>query len=221
MHVPAGGWNIFARELAAVLELHGARIGQLNDHPKICLHPMMVSRLLKSLSTPKPLVLLNPEDLDLVIKEYGLTSDQQYRLKVAVLATAVERVLMDRVDPDTALMAANEVFHILEESLKTSSIAFRGGKNPFLTAPPSTPAANGMEAALELYDQAVQDLYLAQQTPPDLRPSSSQKALQSFALAMESFERCPASEKQTGDWAFWYHETERGREQAQALESGG
>ena len=41
-----------------------------------------------------------------------LSDDERSRLRAALIATAAERALMDRLEPQTALMASNDVFEI-------------------------------------------------------------------------------------------------------------
>ncbi len=211
------GINIFARELAYVLDQHQARIGQLNDNPRIQLHPAVVSRLQHSLKKSKPLVTLNPEVLELVILEYHMTDAEQARLKAAVLATAVERMLMDRIDEQTALMAANEVFHMLHAALDTNKDLARNLKDgPFIeVAPPA--AAGTLDAALEAYDAAMLDLHLAAHSSPKQRGFQATEALQGFMYAHTLLRACSELEKRNSDWQFWYDEVERGQQKARAL----
>jgi hypothetical protein len=104
-------WNIFARELEWVLQAHNLRLGHLDDR-KIVLHPEKVRRLQQSLKTPTHFPVLNPDELERLNAILSLTAEEQSRLRAAVVATAAERILMDRLDPQTALMAANDVFEI-------------------------------------------------------------------------------------------------------------
>lgn len=104
-------WNIFARELADVLQIHGLRIGHLNDRG-IVFYPEKVRRLQQSLKAPAHFPVLNPEELERLNTIVDLSDEERSRLRAALIATAVERTLMDRLDPTTALMAANDVFEI-------------------------------------------------------------------------------------------------------------
>ena len=104
-------WNIFARELEQVLAARGSQLGKLDDSG-VVEHPEKVRRLQHSLTTPKHFPVLNPEEIARLVTTMNLTDDEQNRLRAALLATAVERVLMDRLMPDVALMAANDVYEI-------------------------------------------------------------------------------------------------------------
>lgn len=104
-------WNIFARELVGVLQVRGLRLGQLDDRA-VVFHPEKVRRLQQSLKTPAHLPVLNPDELDRLNTIIELSEEERLRLRAALIATAAERALMDRLDPPTALMAANDVFEI-------------------------------------------------------------------------------------------------------------
>ncbi len=213
-------WNIFARELEHILEEHGSRIGKLNDNPAIGLHPQAVSRLQTSLAHPKPLVIINPEDLDRIILVYDMNDTEQLRLRAAVLATAVERVLMDRIDPDTALMAADGVFHILLTALKTRPDLAKALRNsPFLAAASLTVPADvvSLDVAFDALDQAMMDLHLARQSPVAVQAHMAAHALQEFEAVLEAFGRCSADDRMTGEWAYGRNEASRGCDQARAL----
>jgi site-specific recombinase XerD len=110
-------YNIFAKELEQLLQAHNAWIGQLNDHPSIRLHPQLVNRLKRSLEFAKPLVTLNPDDLQKVIRAYKMSDKEATRLKAAVLATAIERALMDRIPDGIALMASQTILELLYEAM--------------------------------------------------------------------------------------------------------
>jgi Fe-S cluster assembly scaffold protein SufB len=210
-------WNIFARELENILTAHGSRIGKLNDIQTIALHPQAVSRLQASLAHPTSFVLINPDDLDRIIKEFTLSDAEQLRLRAAVLATAVERVLMDRIDPDTALMAADGVFHILLTALRERpdlAKTLRG--SPLLSAADQVDAVS-LEAAFDALDQAMIDLHLACQSPVETQPQMAFQALQGFEAATVLFGRCSAADQLTDEWQYGRSEAQRGSDRARAL----
>ncbi len=104
-------WNIFARELEAVLKARKLGLGHLDDRA-VVLHPEKVRRLQHSLKTPAHFPVLNPDELDRLNAIMTLSDDERSRLRAALIATAAERALMDRLEPQTALMASNDVFEI-------------------------------------------------------------------------------------------------------------
>jgi integrase len=110
-------WNIFARELEDVLRAHKMRIGQLDDCD-VALHREKVRRLQRSLTSYKHLITLNPDELDRVIVFLGLSEEEQRRLQAALLATGVERALMDRIEPQQALHLASDLLPFLLDMLR-------------------------------------------------------------------------------------------------------
>ena len=97
-------WNLFARELEDILTNHSLRLGQLDDRAGI--HREKVRRLQKSLKVPKSFPTLNPSEMDVVIESCFLTENEVFRLRAAIIATSVEAMLMDRINQDDALKAA-------------------------------------------------------------------------------------------------------------------
>ncbi|HEU5374026.1 MAG TPA: hypothetical protein VFV38_01160 [Ktedonobacteraceae bacterium] len=104
-------WNIFARELEDILNRRDCRLGQLDDRAGI--HPQKVSRLQKSLRQPKHFQVLDPEELEDVVLAFDLDQYEELCLRAAVLTVAIEGVLIKRIDPEDALLAAEQIFPII------------------------------------------------------------------------------------------------------------
>jgi len=100
-------WNPFVQELQAILHEHNKNLNYL-DNP-IGIHREKVRRLQQSLSTPTQLPVLNPEDLQTVIDTLQLDTIEILRLHTALLATAIQRMLSNRVHPDDAQLAAQQL----------------------------------------------------------------------------------------------------------------
>jgi hypothetical protein len=116
MTQPDKRWNLFARELEDILLAHGKHLGDLDDQTED-IHREKVRRLQRSLLKPKSFPVLNPEEIELIVEKFGLSEEERVRLRAAILATAIERVLMDRIDPDDALLASEQIATILRDSL--------------------------------------------------------------------------------------------------------
>src|SRR5690349_20119111 len=112
---PKGEWNIFARELAAILRARDLRLGHLNDRAGI--DPERVRRLQRSLREPKFNV-LPPDDLERVAAVFELDAEERIQLRAAILATAIEEMLMGRIDARDALAAADAILPILRRALR-------------------------------------------------------------------------------------------------------
>src|SRR5690242_18013470 len=97
-------WNLFARELADILAVNHLGLGHLDDRAGI--HREKVRRLIQSLSAPKSFPVLNAEEMELVIQKFQLGDEDVLRLRAALLATSIEKTLMDRINQDDALLAA-------------------------------------------------------------------------------------------------------------------
>jgi hypothetical protein len=108
-------WNIFARELEDILSAHDLHLGHLDDRAGI--HREKVRRLQQSLLAPKSFPVLNPVELELLVETFDLSEEERVRLRAALLATAIERMLMDRIDQDNALLASEQIQTILRDTL--------------------------------------------------------------------------------------------------------
>jgi hypothetical protein len=112
-------WNIFARELEDILRARGMQLSYL--YRVVGIHAEKVRRLQRSLASPKSFVMLNPDEIELLVENLHLMPEELQRLRAAILATAVERTLIDRIDQDTALKAAELLYPMLLDSLKKST----------------------------------------------------------------------------------------------------
>lgn len=103
-------WNLFARELEDILAAHGHPLGRISTCTSV--NPAKVLRLRVSLSQKQPKVfpLLPSTEIDEIILAFALTPSEQLRLHASVLVTAMERVLMNRLDQENALLAAEQLF---------------------------------------------------------------------------------------------------------------
>src|SRR5262249_29247054 len=115
-------WNLFARELEDILAARGLRLGHLDDLKDAwggpLLHRGKVHRLQQSLKRPKWFSVLNPGELERVIQALQLTTEEQVRLQAAMLATAVEVLLVDRLDDmRDAVRAAEQLLPLLQQAL--------------------------------------------------------------------------------------------------------
>jgi hypothetical protein len=115
----ARGWNIFARELQDVLSKYGLKLEQLDD--RVGIHREKVRRLVHSLKTPKSFPVLNVDEMEQLTTAVHLAEDDIARLRAALLATSIERLLMSRIKPDDALLAVEQLFPLLLQTLETES----------------------------------------------------------------------------------------------------
>ena len=212
-------WNIFARELEDVLSTRGLRLTHLDDR-KVVYHREKVRRLQNSLLSPKHLTTLNPNEMERLITIMQLTDIEQKRLLAALLATAVEMTLMDRIKPDVALMAADDVFAILFAAMKAQ---------PDLVVTTSIKAGVMLDnneltddvhfsQALDLLDRATLALHASKQAKAlQTQETHAREALTTFTRAIELLKLSHSPEPESQVWLDWYNEALEGRNMAETL----
>ena len=224
-------WNIFVRELVIVLGKYGMTLSSFYDRT-IVPYPEKVRRLQQSLDRPASFPTLNPEELDRLIKALDLTSTEQNQLKAAIIATAAERILMDRVDPDTALRAADEVFHIIFDDMEgRPNSGLDGIKGDALFVEPEIADDPDFDAALDLIDRATLALHASvHAVTPRVRVTKAREAEATYATAVALLEpNAPPTDtlvtvvtvatpvNESDEKRLWLAEARNGRSRAQAL----
>lgn len=204
-------WNLFARELEAILATRGLRLGQLDDLAAI--HPERVRRLQKSLREPR-FHTLPPENLEDICVLFELTSAEVARLKAAILATAIEQKLMDRINQDDALIAAEQLLPLLNSAIlahdgETVGIGQIKGGNSLQVTALLTPREQ-FEGALKQLDSAFISLNLASQVQGVSRAGWAHDAEMNFRLAIQSLELLDDDLCATDVWRVWHDEAQRG-----------
>ncbi len=211
-------WNIFARELALILARRNLRLGHLDnrkDEHGPLVHPEKVRRLQRSLFTPKNLATLSPQELQRIVKAFDLNAEEEARLRAALLATAVEMLLMDRVDTHTALLAADETFHTLLDALRQepplpgmSGVRDPAPERPYEVFPAAYPAP--LEHAVGAIERATLALHLSEdQVPTSERIDRAAEAQMGYTRALDILDRATDTDGEA--WAFWREEAARGK----------
>jgi hypothetical protein len=127
------GWNLFARVLQDMLAEHGLGLGHLDDRTNI--HPEKVRRLQRSLKVPKSFPVLNIDEMEQLITALRLNRQEKIRLRAAILATSIEETLMDRINQEDALKAAEQIFRIMSRPCRSmhmncQALALLRGERP-------------------------------------------------------------------------------------------
>ncbi len=117
MATPEKRWNLFARELEDILADHQYTIGQLDDWG-VGIHREKVRRLKQSLLMPKNFPVLNTEEMEAISEKLQLSDAEIMRLRAAILATSIERILMDRISPHDALVAAEQMLPLISKAMQ-------------------------------------------------------------------------------------------------------
>src|SRR5260370_42575512 len=110
--------NIFAQELAMTLKRHKKTLSSLYSihSPDVAIPPSTVDRLKETLQGSSSAI-LNAEQLAMLQDQLSLTHEEVRRLHAALLAEAVRRLLVDRLDSiETAADLADRCFQMVVAS---------------------------------------------------------------------------------------------------------
>lgn len=125
-------WNIFARVLDDILTARHLSWQALSARAGI--EQESVDRLQASLLAPTAFPILTVEELAEVINVFNVQPDEKLQLRAAIIATSVESMLMERIESQAALQAAEQVFTITykafdeQEGEKRGEDGFIGSK---------------------------------------------------------------------------------------------
>lgn len=101
-------WNIFARVLEDILMKR--QLSWQNLYERAAIEQDIVDRLQTSLSSPTTFPVLTIEEMDEVIDVFDVSPHEVLELRAAIIAISVEQMLMERIESQTALLAAEQVF---------------------------------------------------------------------------------------------------------------
>lgn len=212
--IPKGGWNIFARILQEVLATHGISLGQLDDHPAVYLHKEKVRRLQKSIrENILAFPMLTPDEMDRVIATFHLSELEQLRLRAAVLATAIEIILVDRINKYAALAAAEEILPILERVLGTHAFQEIGIRTITEGVPAKEEADidTALAGAFSALDRATLALTMSSDADNHWeRIDRLHQAEHWFKKALAQLGGATATVKQSESWKLWQDEANHG-----------
>ena len=210
-------WNLFARELDAILAERDLGLGHLDD--RVAIHRERVRRLQRSLHEPR-FHILPPEDIESICDSLQLSPAEVARLKAAILATAIEAKLMDRINPDDALTAAEQLLPLLNAAIlahdgETIGIGQIKANSAPVSAQPTQ--REQFEAALDRLDAAFIALNLAYQATSNSRLIWARDAQTDFRVAIQMLHALDDDLRDTDTWRMWRDEVQRGLQQAEEL----
>lgn len=212
-------WNIFARELEAILATRGLRLSHLDDRG-IVFHREKVRRLQQSLKSPRHLTTLNPNEIERLVAIMQLTESEQRQLQAALLATAVEMTLMDRIDSQTALMASDDVFHILFAAMKAQPdrVMTTGVKAGAMIDDLDTFGDSMFSQALDLIDRALLAIHMSRNASShQAQINNAHEAFDTFAHSLVLLQQCQIPLPESNNWRYWYDEAIDGQKMAETL----
>lgn len=163
--------SIYARTLAETLHDKGKTLGSLytvrvGERP---IPAIQIMRLQRAVTGGHAIsVTLNPEQMDAVSAKFQLTPDDLHRLKVAIMAESQFRMLADRIAPDDAYQLADALYQLLLDAdegvlsmyglnieLVRADEDLQPGDYPQELTPEDQRVVDAMDAALDLYDEAI------------------------------------------------------------------
>jgi hypothetical protein len=209
---PPGGWNLFASVLQEILAAHGLGLGHLDDRANV--HREKVRRLQRSLKVPKSFPVLNIDEMEQVITAFGLNRKEKIRLRAAVLATSIEETLMDRISPDDALKAAEQILGIIEQALQEHAHDLAGigaVKGGSIMMSEESEIDHKLGNALTAIDHATIALHLSRNADSQVeRVECAQQARTSFMAALAELDRAAPILKANDAWLVWHDEAQNG-----------
>jgi hypothetical protein len=212
-----GGWNLFASVLQEILAVHGLGLGHLDDRANI--HREKVRRLQRSLKVPKSFPVLNIDEMEQVITTFGLNRKEKIRLRAAVLATSIEETLMDRISPDDALKAAEQILGIIEQALQEHAHDLAGigaVKGGSIMMSEESEIDRKLGNALTAIDHATIALHLSRNADSQVeRVECAQQARASFIAALAELDKAAPILKANDAWLVWHDEAQNGLTAAQ------
>jgi hypothetical protein len=108
--------NLFAQELVQILAEHGLELAQLAN---VGIEATTIERLESSLHNSQFSPVLSPDEMELLVTGLLIDATEQGRLKAALLAMAVRRLLKDQLGPTYASQITSKIYDlVLDASLK-------------------------------------------------------------------------------------------------------
>jgi hypothetical protein len=196
-----GRWNLFARELEDILEARGLRLTHLDDRAAI--HREKVRRLTRSLLSPKSFPVLNTDEMTRVEEAFNLSEDELLRLRAAILVTAIEETLMDRINQDDALLAAEQIFPIIVAAMRKQRhgekgiSVIRNDKSDMLE---ETELDMALDNVFETIDRATKALYMSIANAQSERVRYAREARAGFEAALSELDEIEDVFKATDEW---------------------
>jgi hypothetical protein len=212
---PQKYWNIFAFELKKLLHNYDMDLGHLDD--RVGIHRETVRRLKQSLGTPSSLPVLSREDTQMVIDTLQLSQEDILRLRAAVLATSIQRMLCDRIEPEAARLAAEQLLPIIYKALieNANKRGLGNVRTGDIDPLEDSDIDQAFESILGAIDCGIQELHLSYNVPSHReRVRRAYQAKASFDEAYTELDNESRHIKQLPQWKIWVSEVEKGKKSA-------
>ena len=210
-------WNLFARELEDILRAHQIELGLLDDRAGI--HQEKVRRLKQSLLRPKSFPTLTPKELDNVAEVFHLDDMEVMRLRAAVLVSAIERTLMDRINQDDALRAAETMLPVVREAMEkqfqeeSALGTVRGRDYDF-----SEDSEDQLDSIIDYIDAAQLEIHLSHNVASHSeRVEHAYQARKQFEMALAALDEVDEDVRALHVWRVWHTAAAAGQSDAANL----
>lgn len=211
-HKSTKRWNLFARELESILVAHNIQLEHLDEHAHISRE--IVRSLSQSLRIPGSFPVLDTDEMNSVIQEINLSNEEVGRLRAAILAIAIEKMLMERVSQDGALQTAEQAFIVILQSIKEST-SKSGGPDSFRIGDGDAGEDDELDmllgAAMEAIDSANLALHLSRNVRSHKeRIEKARQALTNFEEALADLEEVDEYIRALHPWQHWHSKAQQG-----------
>ena len=119
--------NLFARELVQILAVRGLQLEQLAD--LVDIQPAVIQRLQRSLQNPTFSPVLSSDEMELMVEALLISSTEQARLKAALLATAMKRLLKDQLGLASARQITEQIYPLLLDASVQTDLDILGDRD--------------------------------------------------------------------------------------------
>jgi hypothetical protein len=159
-----------------------------------------------------------------VARTFQLSSEEQRRLRAALLATGIEAKLEPRIGIERALQAATSLLPIIEDGLKqlendeASGIPYIRIKDAGDDMSDDTELERRIGSALTAIDHAMLALAMLERVESQIeRADCARQARDNFVFALSKLETADESLRATPAWAFWHRAASEGLSEAEKL----
>ena len=207
--------SIFAYELEAILKRRQKSLLDMTRVP-LTFERKKVESLVESLKNVKRLPALNYGEIMSIVIELRLGKEERLRLRAALIALGVQRLLLDYLSPERVWQVAEEVRDAAYQWLLTvdgtKDDPFRRLRDRFIPAEllqGTEQVLDPLTDALEAYDEGMAFSTLGHLQGGIQGQSLFEQARAYLTQAQKSLDLHPPSIQKTEEWAYWSEEVKK------------
>ncbi|HZS75908.1 MAG TPA: hypothetical protein VFA41_04790 [Ktedonobacteraceae bacterium] len=197
--------NFFARELNNVLISKGLTLWALRQAG---IQSAQIDRLRKGLGLPGNYHMLNPDDMQKVIRTFRLSSQEVMRIRAAIPATSIMQTLMERIYLESAYQVADQIYKYILQAMQK-------GKAPYSNIRNQAPFAQALsheevlDAILPWIDRASMAEQMSREVSDSLLLEYLVQARVCYTAALRHLNEAPGEVKQMEAWKQWQAEAQK------------